>query len=428
MHKSLKVGLALATAFGFTALLASRAQTAKVSITYWQYAFDSKVKIMNTIMADFNKANPDIEVKQENFPYDGYIQKVESSLAAGQGPDVVNLFYGWVPQFAGNGLIQLPEADFPAKSLEANVGPLMKASKINNKYWAVPTAVRTLAVFYNKDLFKAAGIGKLPKTWAELSSAAQKIQKTDAGKIQIAGLALAPQGQDHHLFREVLVRQWGGKPYTADFKKITYNSEAGLEAWKFYLGLVSSGAAARGLDLFPASTNAYRDAFIAGRAGMIVDGSFAIGSIRNGAKFNWGVFELPVKQAGGLRSNFGSYWVHGLTRNATGAKLAAGVKFLKYLTSEKVQRDWLLGVGEIPANTKLASDAALRKDPVFGPFVATLPFAHATFFANEADQRKAVWDAADSVWLTKADPAKTLAQAAATEQKVYDDYFATLKK
>ena len=428
MHKSLKVGFALATAFGFSALLASQAQTAKVSITYWQYVFDSKVKIMDTIMADFNKANPDIEVKQENFPYDGYIQKVETSLAAGQGPDVVNLFYGWVPQFAGNGLIPLPEADFSAKSLEANIGPLIKASKVNGKYWAVPTAVRTLAVFYNKDLFKAANITKLPKTWAELASDAQKIQKSDAGKIQVAGLALAPQGQDHHLFREVLVRQWGGKPYTADYKKITYNSEAGLEAWKFYLGLVSSGAAARGLDLFPASTNAYRDAFIAGRAGMIIDGSFAIGSIRAGAKFNWGVFELPVKAAGGLRSNFGSYWVHGLTRNATGAKLEAGVKFLKYLTSEKVQRDWLVKVGEIPASTKLASDPALRKDAVFGPFVSTLPFAHATFFANEADQRKAVWDAADSVWLTKADPAKALAQAAATEQKVYDDYFATQKK
>jgi multiple sugar transport system substrate-binding protein len=428
MHRSLKVGLALATAFGFTALLASRAQTSKVSITYWQYVFDSKVKIMDSIMADFNKANPDIEVKQETFPYDGFIQKVESSMAAGQGPDVVNLFYGWVPQFAGIGLIPLPEADFPAKALEANVGPLMQASKVNGKYWAVPTAVRTLAVFYNKDLFKAAGITKLPKTWGELSSDAQKIQKSDNGKIQVAGLALAPQGQDHHLFREVLVRQWGGKPYTADYKKITYNSEAGLEAWKFYLGLVSSGAAARGLDLFPASTNAYRDAFIAGRAGMIVDGSFAIGSIRAGAKFNWGVFELPVKAAGGLRSNFGSYWVHGLTRNATGVKLAASVKFLKYLTSEKVQRDWLASVGEIPANTKLASDPALRKDPIFGPFVATLPFAHATFFANEADQRKAIWDAADSVWLTKADPAKMLAQAAATEQKVYDEYFASIKK
>jgi ABC-type glycerol-3-phosphate transport system substrate-binding protein len=197
MKKSVKVGFVLLGALGFSALLASQAQSGKVSITYWQYVFDSKVKIMDSIMADFNKANPDIEVKQENFPYDGYIQKVESSLAAGQGPDVVNLFYGWVPQFAGNGLIPLPESDFSAKSLESNVGPLIKASKVKGKYWAVPTAVRTLAVFYNKDLFKAAGIAKLPKTWAELSSAAQKIQKSDGGKIQVAGLALAPQGQDH---------------------------------------------------------------------------------------------------------------------------------------------------------------------------------------------------------------------------------------
>ena len=53
----------------------------------------------------------------------------------------------------------------------------MKASKIDGKYYAVPTAVRVLAVFYNKDLFKAAGITAVPKTWAEMEAAAKKIQK-----------------------------------------------------------------------------------------------------------------------------------------------------------------------------------------------------------------------------------------------------------
>jgi multiple sugar transport system substrate-binding protein len=415
--------VATLAAFGLlTALSVGQAQQ-KTSITYWQYQFDSKVAIMTDIIKDFQQQNPDIEVKQETFPFDSYEAKVFTSLAAGQGPDVVNLFYGWLPKWVDQNILKpLPTDAFPAKALEDSVGSLMKASKVDGKYWAVPTAVRTLAVFYNKDLFKQAGITKLPKTWSQLAEIGKKIQKTEGGKVTVAGLALQPNGQDHHLFREVLSRQWGGKPYTGDFRGISYDSAAGLEAFKWYTGLVAQNAGTFADDLFPGSANAYRDAFLAGRAGMIIDGSFAIGTIRR-ATFNWGVFELPTKEIGGLKSNFGSYWVHGLTKNATGAKLDASIKFMKYLTSEKVQRDWLLRVGEIPASTRLASDPLLRKDPIYGPFVSSLPFAHATFFVDEIGQRKALVDAFKSVWLTKTDPAKALSEASKGEQKLIDGYF-----
>jgi multiple sugar transport system substrate-binding protein len=399
------------------------AQTQKVPLIYWQYQFDSKVALVADLIKEFNAANPGIEVKQENFPYDNYIAKVKSSLGAGQGPDVVNLFYGWIPDWvAGGYLAPLPE-QFPAKDLEASVGPLVKSSQVGGLYYTVPTAVRSLAVFYNKALFKAAGIAKIPRTWDQFEAAAKKIQKMDGGKVSVAGIALAPTGQDHHLFREVLSRQWGGKPYTPDFKKVLYNSPQALEAFKWYTGLIERGAAANGEDLFPGSNNAYRDSFIAGRAGMIIDGSFAIGGIRSGAKFDWGTFELPTKTVGGLKANFGSYWAHGLTKNATGPKLEAGIKWLKFLTSEAVQRRWLEKVGEIPASTTLAKDATLRRDPIYGPFFASLPFAKATFFADEAGQRKAMADAMKSVWLTKTDPAVALKASADAEQKILTDFF-----
>ena len=411
-------------ALGAALAIGVSAQGGKTPVLYWQYQFDSKVNFVNELMAEFNKANPDIEVKQENFPYADYIAKVKSAVGAGQGPDVVNLFYGWIPDWVAGGYLQaLPTPAFSAKALEESVGPLAKAGKVNNQYWAVPTAVRTLAIFYNKDLFKAAGITKTPRTWAELEAAGKKIQKTENGKTTVAGIAIQPEGQDHHLFREVLSRQWGGKPYTGDFKQITYNSAAGLEAFKWYTGLIERGAATRGLDMLPGSGNAYRDTFISGKAGMIVDGSFAIGAIRNGAKFDWGVFELPTKEIGGVRANFGSYWVHGLTPNAKGAKLEAGTKWLKFLTSEPVQRRWLQKIGEIPASATLAGDRALRNDPVFGPFVASLPFARATYFVDEAGQRKALSDAMNSVWLTKTAPSEALKASAMGEQKLLDMFF-----
>jgi multiple sugar transport system substrate-binding protein len=405
------------------ALAVAAAQNQKTQVLYWQYDFASKVTLVNELIAEFNKANPDIEVKQETFPYDNYIAKVKSAVGAGQGPDVANLFYGWLPDWVSGNLLQPLPSSFNAKTLEERVGGLMQASKINNQYFAIPTAVRTLAVFYNKDLFKAAGIARVPRTWEEMEAAAKKIQKVEGNRVQVAGWAIQPEGQDHHLFREVLSRQWGGKPYTTDFKKISYNTPQGLEAFKWYTGLVERGAAVRGLDLFPGSNNAYRDSFIAGRAGMIVDGSFAIGSIRSGAKFDWGVFELPTRTTGGLKANFGSYWVHGLTPNAKGAKLEASVKWLNFITSDAVQRRWLRAVGELPANTKLAADPELRKDPIFGPFVASIPFAKATFFVDEAGQRKAMSDAMNSVWLQKMDPSKALAAASSGEQKLLDDFF-----
>ena len=421
MRKRYAVGL---VALSAALAMGVSAQGGKTQVLYWQYVFASKVTFVDELIAEFNKANPDIEVKQENFPFDSYIAKVKSAVGAGQGPDVANLFYGWLPDWVAGGYLQpLPSNSFNAKALEASVGPLFKAGKVNNQYWAVPTAVRTLAIFYNKDLFKAAGINTIPRTWAEFEAAGKKIQKIENGKTTVAGIAIQPEGQDHHLFREVLSRQWGGKPYTGDFKEITYDSAAGLEAFKWYTGLIERGAATRGLDMLPGSGNAYRDTFISGKAGMIVDGSFAIGGIRSGAKFNWGVFPLPTKDLGGLRANFGSYWVHGLTPNAKGSKLEASVKWMKFLTSENVQRRWLQKVGEIPADSTLSSDKALRNDPVFGPFISSLPFARATFFVDEAGQRKALSDAMSSVWLTKTSPADALKAAAGGEQKLLNLFF-----
>ena len=99
------------------------------------------------------------------------------------------------------------------------------------------------------------------------------------------------------------------------------------------------------------------------------------------------------------------------------------VKFLKFLTSEATQRTWLDAVGEIPASKKLSNDAALRKDPVYGPFVYALPFASSTLFVDESGQRKAWVDAINSVLLQGNAPANAVKRAAADEQKILNGYY-----
>lgn len=398
------------------------ASAAPVTLTYWQYDYASKVSTMNDLIKQFEAQNPDIKIKQETFPYDAYNQKVASSVPAGQGPDVVNLFYGWLPQYVDSGYLQpLPGKDFPTAAIERDFVPMIKTSKIGGKYYALPTSVRTLAVFYNKDLFKASGVLTPPRTWEEFIAASQKIVKGAPPRFTQLGFGIQPDGQDYHMLREVLVRQYGGSPYSADGKQVTYDSAAGLKAMTFYTELYTKYKL--GTPNFFPGNNSYRDAFIAGKVGMIIDGSFAVATIQKGAKFNWGVLNLPTFSGSSVRSNFGSYWVNGITKNAKGDKLDAAVKFLKFLTSAETQRTWLKNVGEIPAGKKLSSDATLRRDPVYGPFVAALPFAHSTLFVDEAGQRKAWVDAINSVILQGATPASALKRAAADEQKLLNEYY-----
>ena len=417
------IALALAAALGGAA--AAQAQPA-TTITYWQYYFESKVKLMDALIPQFERQNPGIHVVQETFPYDSYNQKVASAVPAGQGPDVVNLFYGWLPQYVGSGyLIPLPANAFPDAQIERDFVPMVKAAKFDGKYWALPTAVRTLALFYNRDMFRRVGI-RAPATWDEFTADAQRLTERDArGRITTEGFGISPDGQDHQLIREVLFRQWGTAPYSSDGRKVTYNNARGAAALQWYTDLVTKDKVGV-IGFFPGG-NGYRDAFVAGKAGMIVDGSFAIGSIRSAAKFDWGVAMLPRRTAGGTPGNFGSFWVHGLTRKATGARQAAAVAFLKFITSPDVQRTWLQQVGEIPAAKALAADPKLAQDPVYGPFISSLPFAHATFFIDETAQRTVLLDAINEVVLNHTDPKTALDQAAAKEQKVLDDFWAKQK-
>ncbi len=160
---------------------------------------------------------------------------------AGNGPDVMQLFYGWLDKFVAGGLLApLPKDAFPHAKIESDFFPIVKAMKRGDDYYGLPTAVRSLALFYNKKLFTEAGLdpNNPPKTLDEYVAAAQKIAKRDAsGNLIVEGSTLDMGGQDHQWWREVLIRQFGGVPYTDNDQKVAYNSEAGVKALKFYTSL-----------------------------------------------------------------------------------------------------------------------------------------------------------------------------------------------
>lgn len=395
-----------------------------IEIEYWQYNFAARVEAMDQLIEMFEAENPNIQViHNADIPYAEFRDKIAASVPAGVGPDVATLFYGWQSAWINAGyLIPLPEDAFPPPMVEEQFSPMVQASFVEGTLYTLPTAVRALALFYNRDLMEAAGLdpNSPPTTLDELRDmAVQCTQRDDDGNLVVEGFVADPSGQDHHWFREVLVRQFGGVPYSDDYSTVLYNDEAGLQAWNYLLAFHTElGTGDR--DLFDGSTNA----FVGGNVCFHVDGSFRLGTIaNNNPDMNFGVTELPAHN--GVKSTFGSYWTHGLTKKAAEdpARFEAAVKFLQFITSAEAGALWVDIVGELPAQLKAGSNPELLADEKLGAFAAGLEYAYATFFADESQQRQAIIDSFDMVILADEDPAAALEIAAETDQEILDEFW-----
>jgi multiple sugar transport system substrate-binding protein len=412
-------GMLLGVLLSVVATAGARAQT--VEIEYWQYIFDARIKAMNELIKRFEAANPTIKVKHTTFPYADYQTKIAAAMPAGQGPDVVQLFYGWLDNFVGAKFLQpLPRDAFPPAMIEGEFYPIVSAMKRNGEYYGLPTAVRSLALFYNKKLFQEAGLdpNSPPKTIDQFLDFAKKTVKRDAaGNMLSAGTTIDFPGQDYHWWRESLVRYMGGVPYSDDNKKVTYDSEAGAKALNWYADLqrVHKVGQAGFMDEGQA-------AFRAGRAAMTIDGSFRLGSFNGIKAFEWGVAELPAGPDG-TKSNFASYWVNGITTKPTGEKLEAAKKFLAFVTTPESMQLWLEVVGELPARKTAAETQKNLNDPIYSPFLKALAYSKATVFVDELGQRQVALDMANRVLIQNQDAKAAVAEAAKTEQAILDRFY-----
>ncbi|MBV7338520.1 extracellular solute-binding protein [Chloroflexi bacterium TSY] len=395
-----------------------------IEIEYWQYNFGARVDAMDQLIEMFEEENPDIKVVHNSeIPYADFRDKIAVSVPAGVGPDVATMFYGWqLDWIAADYVVPLPEDEFPPSILD-EFSPMVQASRINGQLYTLPTAVRSLALFYNKDLMEAAGLDpeSPPQTLTELEEQAVQCTQREGDSYLVHGFIANPGGQGHHWFRQVLLPQFGQQPLSDDRQTVQWNaSEEGYAAWNQFLKFET--------ELETGATGVYEndpDGFLAGEVCFHVDGSFRLGTIANNAPdLNFGVTELP--EHNGVKATFGSYWTHGITQKGASdpARLAASAKFLKFISSPEAGALWVGIVGELPAQLSAAEDANLLADEKLGAFAQGLSYAQATFFINESDDRQAIIDAHNAVILNGADPNAELDFAVETVQTMYDEYWA----
>jgi multiple sugar transport system substrate-binding protein len=147
-------------------------------------------KLLNEVLDDFEKKHPNIDVKL-NTINDQYMDVIKTRLIGGTAADVFYLDAFEAPALIETGAIEPLDKyvtdDFDTADFEK---PMIDAFKSDGKLYGLPKDYSTLALFYNKKMFREHGIKEPPKTWEELEQISKKL--TDHKK-QIYGLGVMPQ-------------------------------------------------------------------------------------------------------------------------------------------------------------------------------------------------------------------------------------------
>jgi len=192
-------------------------------------ANDGHEKDLAAIVTAFQTANPNITVEVETVPFANYFTKLQTAVAGGTAADAFELNYENFVTYAKNGsLAELQNVDASAYKKS-----LYDAFADSGKQYGVPESFSNVVLFYNKALFKQAGVAEPTAewTWKDEQAAAQKL--TNKGQ-KVWG---DYQPVSYNEFYKVLAQN-GGEFLNADRTAATFDSPQGVEAAKFLIDKV----------------------------------------------------------------------------------------------------------------------------------------------------------------------------------------------
>ncbi|MER6425567.1 extracellular solute-binding protein [Streptomyces sp. NPDC001137] len=340
-----------------------------VTITWWDTSnATNEAPTYQALIKQFEAANKDIKVKYVNVPFDQAQNKFDTAAGSKGAPDVLRSEVGWTPAFAKKSYL-LPLDGTEALKDQSKFQPsLIKQAQYEGKTYGVPFVTDTLALVYNKALFKKAGITEAPKTWDEL--------KADAAKIDSKAKVYGYWGSTQSYYAQTFLYGEGTDTVDAGAKKITVNSAPAKKAYGTWLSLFKG----QGLHKADTTADAYahiQDAFVNGKVASIIQGPWEITNFYKGSAFkdksNLGIATVPAGSTGKAGAPTGG---HNLSvyAGSDSAHQKAALKFVNFMTSAKSQTEIALKNSTLPTRDD-AYTAEVKADPGIAGYQTVLSSA-----------------------------------------------------
>ena len=397
----------------------------KVEITFWHSFVASTVPAFNELVRKFEEENPGIVIKAQYVPTgDALIQKLVTSVQSHTAPDISWIHSDFIDKLVEAGAIYrmdefLSGPDSLSKAeLDDIFRPLLQGATWKGTLYAMPMEATSLALLYNRDLFRKAGLDPdhPPADWNELSDFARKltIDQDGNGLPDQYGffIPVFPASGDLNIW---MILQWtpflwqaGGVEVDANQSRVLFNSDAGVRALTLWRTLYQ--------DLnFSTFGIAHDIGFASQRLAMVLDGPWNLPRYREIRNFDWAVAPLPAGPA--RRATYVAGEHMAIFRQSAHPREAW--TFVKWMLKPEVQAMFSIRSGYLPVRkstlTLQSYEEYLATDGALKAFVDQMAVGQGrqSIDYRRVEINRFLAEAIEKATLGKEDPKRMLDEAAA---------------
>ena len=399
---------------------------APLTLEFWNVFEDED--IYADLMADYKELNPHVTINYTKVNYSEYREKLRNAFANGNAPDIFAIHNTWLPQEQRR--ISVAPANLPSVlQLRSIYSPVVRFDFVRETedgeelVYALPLAMETLGLFYNKDYFDAANIFSPPKTWEELLDFAKLFtQFDDEGRINISGIAL---GSADNINRSsdivsLLMMQGGARMNNEILTEATFDDQVwvgegasqkrfspGKEALEFYLAFSDKTQSVYSWDAdMPYSI----DAFVEGKTAMMINYSHQIPVVMAKAPhLNFATAPVPQLRERTEDVNYASYWGLSVSKDSLNAQ--ESWQFIDFMLEPENLKKYLIAA-HLPTARR---DLILwqQQDDALRPFANQILSARSWYMGDSAATEAVILDMIKSARVGERTIQESLEDAAA---------------
>jgi multiple sugar transport system substrate-binding protein len=394
-----------------------------VTITWWHGQSADAAKLLGDLAREYEAGHPGVTIDDAAgaSTTDDLLQKLQAGFASDRFPDICYSYGSWVTELGTSGRT-LDIADLVA---EADSGweefpeGARATATVRDEVVGFPAVLGDLALYYNKDLFDAAGVAypNADWTWDDFRSAAAAITDESAN---VYGTAYPVPGSEDTVWRMWPQLWQNGGQVLDETGQPAFNSQAGMDALEYWRQLAVEDKSV----YLDQNGEKYSPSFASGNIGMIISGPWLLYDFKK-AKTPYGVSILPG--TGGDHQTIAGVDVWTLFDHGDEARASAAYDFTRWLTAPEQDVRWNVEYGNLPLRSSAADT------PEFAKYVADYPGAQVFFdnLTNAVNPRptvtgytemsRAVGTAISRVLLGEGDPQEELDKAARASAGVLEE-------
>ena len=314
---------------------------------------DSAIK---EIVESYEALYPNVDIKIVVNPWDDYWTKLPLALSGNDGPALFNVHNS----HHDNIINYMAPYDIPLEDLTADfLG--VEPHVIDGEVYYTDYGMMTGVIFYNKDLWAAAGLtdNDIPTTWDEFTKVAEKLTIKDGDKITQAGFNM---NGDFGNILSGIPYQLGQTLFDESGTKATVSTDKNVEVAQYFYDLYTEVGVGSG----DFGTKA-EESFGQGQSAMVYKwGHYNNTLLDKYPDINYGVFEVPTfTEQPFAYDRYNGESTFGINKNADEKEQAVAQDFIRYfLANDDLQKDLCLALSVFPNKYSLAEDADIQAHPI----------------------------------------------------------------